>query len=39
MRDVNEVAAEVAADIVRQLIGVTPAKAEIASAVAAARKD
>jgi F-type H+-transporting ATPase subunit b len=39
MRDVNEVAAEVAADIVRQLIGVTPAKIEIASAVAAARKD
>jgi len=39
MRDVNEVAAEVAADIVRQLIGVRPAKAEIASAVAAARKD
>jgi F-type H+-transporting ATPase subunit b len=39
MRDVNEVAADVAADIVRQLIGVAPAKAEIDKAVAAARKD
>jgi F-type H+-transporting ATPase subunit b len=39
MRDVNEVAADVAADIVRQLIGVAPAKAEIDKAVVAARKD
>ncbi len=39
MRDVNEVAADVAADIVRQLIGIAPAKAEIDKAVAAARKD
>jgi F-type H+-transporting ATPase subunit b len=39
MRDVNEVAADVAADIVRQLIGIAPAKAEIDRAVAAARKD
>jgi len=39
MRDVNAVAADVAADIVRQLIGIAPAKAEIDKAVAAARKD
>ena len=39
MRDVNEVAADVAADIVRQLIGIAPAKAEIDKANAAARKD
>lgn len=39
MRDVNEVAADVAADIVRQLIGIAPAKSEIDKAVAAARKD
>jgi F-type H+-transporting ATPase subunit b len=39
MRDVNAVAADVAADIVRQLIGVAPAKAEIAKAVEAARKE
>ena len=39
MRDVNEVAADVAAAIVRQLIGIAPAKAEIDKAVAAARKD
>ena len=38
MREVNAVAAEVAADIVRQLIGVAPAKAEIDQAVATARK-
>jgi len=38
MREVNSVAAEVAADIVRRLIGVAPAKAEIDKAVAAARK-
>ena len=39
MRDVNDVAADVAADIVRQLIGVAPAKAEIDKAVQAARKE
>ncbi|HEX2449242.1 MAG TPA: ATP F0F1 synthase subunit B [Methyloceanibacter sp.] len=39
MRDVNVVAADVAADIVRQLIGIAPAKAEVEKAVAAARKD
>ena len=39
MRDVNEVAADVAADIVRQLIGIAPAKAEIEKAVEAARKE
>src|SRR5262245_28751139 len=39
MRDVNAVAADVAADIVRQLIGVAPGKGEIDQAVAAARKE
>ncbi|MGH6804893.1 MAG: F0F1 ATP synthase subunit B [Methyloceanibacter sp.] len=39
MREVNNVAADVAADIVRQLIGIAPAKAEIEKAVQAARKD
>ena len=39
MRDVNAVAADVAADIVRQLIGVAQAKAEIDKAVATARKE
>ncbi len=39
MREVNTVAADVAADIVRQLIGVAPTKAEIEKAVRAARKD
>jgi F-type H+-transporting ATPase subunit b len=39
MREVNAVAADVAADIVRRLIGVAPAKAEIDQAVSAARKD
>jgi F-type H+-transporting ATPase subunit b len=38
MREVNAVAADVAADIVRRLIGVAPAKAEIDKAIAAARK-
>ncbi|MGH6737237.1 MAG: F0F1 ATP synthase subunit B [Methyloceanibacter sp.] len=38
MKDVNAVAADVAADIVRQLIGTAPAKGEIDQAVAAARK-
>ncbi len=39
MREVNAVAADVAADIVRQLIGIAPAKAEIDKAVATARKE
>ena len=39
MREVNNVAADVAADIVRQLIGVAPAKAEIEKAVQAARRE
>jgi F-type H+-transporting ATPase subunit b len=39
MREVNAVAADVAAEIVRRLIGVAPAKAEIDKAVVAARKD
>ena len=39
MREVNTVAADVAVDIVRRLIGVAPAKAEIEKAVQAARKD
>ncbi len=39
MREVNAIAADVAADIVRQLIGVAPAKVEIEKAVQAARKD
>ena len=39
MREVNAIAADVAADIVRQLIGVAPAKAEIEKAVQAARKE
>jgi F-type H+-transporting ATPase subunit b len=38
MREVNAVAADVAAAIVRQLTGVAPAQAEIDQAVAAARK-
>ena len=39
MREVNAVAADVASDIVRRLIGVAPGKAEIDQAVVAARKD
>jgi len=39
MKDVSAVAADVAADIVRQLIGANPPKVEIEKAVAAARKD
>jgi F-type H+-transporting ATPase subunit b len=38
MKDVNVVAADVAADIVRQLIGVAPSKSEIEKAVGAVRK-
>jgi F-type H+-transporting ATPase subunit b len=39
MREVNAVAVDVAADIVRQLIGIAPAKAEIKKAVETARKE
>ena len=39
MKDVSVVAADVAADIVRQLIGADPPKAEIEKAIQAARKD
>ena len=39
MKDVSVVAADVAADIVRQLIGANPPKAEIEKAIQAARKD
>ena len=39
MREVSAVAADVAADIVRRLIGAAPPKAEIAKAVAAVRKE
>ena len=39
MKDVSAVAADVAADIVRQLIGSAPSKAEIEKAVEAVRKD
>ena len=39
MKDVGTVAADVAADIVRRLIGVAPAKAEIEKAVETARKE
>ncbi len=38
MKDVSAVASDVAADIVRQLIGTAPPKAEIEKAVEAARK-
>jgi F-type H+-transporting ATPase subunit b len=38
LKDVNSVAAEVAADIVRRLIGVTPSAPEIAKAVTTARE-
>lgn len=38
MKDVSAVAADVATDIVRRLIGVAPAKAEVEKAVGAARK-
>jgi F-type H+-transporting ATPase subunit b len=39
MREVDAVAVEVAAEIVRQLIGLAPTKAEIETAVATARKE
>jgi F-type H+-transporting ATPase subunit b len=38
MKDVNTVAADVAADIVHRLIGMAPAKAEVEKAVETARK-
>ncbi|ODR97842.1 hypothetical protein AUC69_01670 [Methyloceanibacter superfactus] len=38
MKDVNAVASDVAADIVKKLIGTAPAKAEVDKAVSAARK-
>jgi F-type H+-transporting ATPase subunit b len=38
LKEVNAVAADVAADIVRRLIGVTPSAPEISKAVAAARE-
>jgi F-type H+-transporting ATPase subunit b len=38
MKDVNTVATDVAAEIVRQLIGAAPAKTEVEKAVEAARK-
>ena len=39
LKDVNQVASETAADIVRSLIGVAPSKPEVSAAVAAVRKD
>lgn len=39
MKDVSTVAADVAAEIVRHLIGIAPAKAEIEKAVVTARKE
>ena len=39
LKDVNAVASETAAEIVRRLIGIAPAKPEIDLAVAAARKE
>ena len=39
LKEVNAVASDTAAEIVRRLIGVAPAAPEIASAVAAARKE
>jgi F-type H+-transporting ATPase subunit b len=39
MKDVSAVAADVATDIVRRLIGIAPAKAEVDKAVGAARKE
>ena len=39
LKDVNQVASETAAEIVRSLIGVAPSKPEVSAAVAAVRKD
>ena len=39
LKDVNAVASETAAEIVRRLIGVAPSQPEISAAVAAARKE
>jgi F-type H+-transporting ATPase subunit b len=39
LKDVNQVASETAAEIVRSLIGVAPSKPEVSAAVAEARKE
>ena len=39
LKDVNQVASDTAAEIVRTLIGVAPSKPEVSAAVAAARKE
>ena len=39
LKDVNQVASETAAEIVRSLIGVAPSKPEASAAVAAVRKE
>jgi F-type H+-transporting ATPase subunit b len=39
LKDVNQVASETAAEIVRSLIGVAPSQPEVSAAVAAARKE
>jgi F-type H+-transporting ATPase subunit b len=39
LKDVNAVASETAAEIVRQLIGIAPSQPEVSAAVAAARKE
>ena len=39
LKDVNQVASETAAEIVRTLIGVAPSQPEVSAAVAAARKE
>ena len=39
LKDVNQVASETAAEIVRSLIGVAPSKPEVSAAVAAVRKE
>ena len=39
LKDVNAVASETAAEIVRRLIGIAPTKPEVSAAVAAARKE
>ena len=39
LKDVNQVASETAAEIVRNLIGVAPSQPEVSAAVAAARKE
>jgi hypothetical protein len=39
LKEVNAVASETAAEIVRRLIGIAPTKPEVSAAVAAARKE